>query len=129
MDFEEFELENIKYSFNPTDDNLVKGRNELTISLEIKFLNDPRDAQQRLSSKKKIKEMISWLNSTEEDFRDLDLELNLSEIDKFNMIFKDMFIDYISQDISSKYDIGIYKVSLKQKYYSSDSKIIIKGVE
>lgn len=126
--FEENELESIVYSFDPSDDSIVKGKNELSINFLVNFISDPNDYLRTKMSKEKLVKLISFLEDKENDFGEVIIEFIFSERDTFSIVFKEMFIDFIKQNINRTNSVGRYEVGLKQKYYSSGGKIEFKGV-
>ncbi|WP_064581157.1 hypothetical protein [Streptobacillus moniliformis] len=123
ISLEKSEIFDLKYNFKSRNDSLVVGDKGLSITLGIKFLNDPNDSKIREKSKKVLESILEWV-SQKHDYRKLMIEEILTEDEKIIYTFNNIYVDEMIKKYNVE-NIGEYIILLKQNLLEKN-KIEIK---
>ncbi|NYV27361.1 hypothetical protein HP397_00780 [Streptobacillus felis] len=115
---EKTEIFDLSYNFKSRNESLVLGDKEVTLSLGIKFLNDPNDKKVREKSVKNLGSILHWI-SKEKDYRKIEIKEILTEDEFVKYKFNNMYIEELNKKYNEE-NIGEYMLIFKQNLFEKN---------
>ena len=137
INISEDEIIEVKYNIGLTEKNdYANNRSSVEMEITGKIISNLESTDSGNSginydlyekNKKNVIELVSWSESYlgDNDYRNIEVDVDLGSDKKINYKFSDMFVHNFFQELSIEKGIGLFVIKLKQKFHQNH-KIEIK---